>query len=241
MGKVKYMTLSICSICQDEEDLIPFFLNCCKYIHSQLGDNLKEVIVIDGGSKDKTWDILVSYLPQMSLVLKQVPFDTFGQQKNRALELATGDFILGLDADMTISKNFPDVFKSGFFNRANFWDFPMLFTVQDAYHYFYKWGIHNNMRMWKRGPKFKTNFHEKLEGQPHPVTNPCSTVFVFEHSCRASDQALINRGERYQKFVEEMTKEGAGPGPADRYINAKKFAEFAPIPDHIKNLIVEGT
>lgn len=235
-------TLSICSICQDEEDVIPFFLNCCKYIYQQLGDDLHEVIVVDGGSKDKTKDILVSYLNELPLVILERPFDTFGQQKNYAMESAEGDFILGLDTDMTISKNFTDLFKSGHFNNGNFWDFIILFTGIDAYHYYHKWEKYPNMRMWKRGPKFVTNFHEKLEGQRHN-THACDFVYVFEHSIRGSDEALLNRGRRYQKFTKEMEAEGRGPGHPDRYISAKHCAneDIALIPPHISSLIIEGT
>lgn len=232
-------TLSVCSICQDEEDTIPWFLRCCKYLYDELGDLFKELVIVDGGSRDRTVEIIKSYSDEFPIILIEHPFDSFGEQKNRSLSLATGDFILGLDSDMTISKNFVEEFKSGRFQSHTFWDLMLVFTGGDAYHY-YPWGINPNMRLWKRGPKFVTNFHEKLEGQSLDLS-VCSNVFVFENSCRASDSALLNRGERYQKFVKEMIAEGQGPGPSDRYINAKKSNTHIPLPSHILNLVIEGT
>lgn len=236
------MTLSICSICQDEADIIQYFLNCCVFIYQRLPQDLKEVILIDGGSKDNTIEIIKSYQDKLPLTLIKYPFDTFGQQKNRALEKATGDYILGLDSDMTISKNFVEVFQSNHFSRSAFWDFPMYFTVRDSYHFFHKWPRGVNMRLWKRGPLFVKFFHERLKGQPSSCT-VCNNVYVFEHSMRASDEALLNRGQRYQKFWQQMQDAGGNPGPVDRYVNSKHCSdsEIGEFGTDIKTQIIEGT
>jgi hypothetical protein len=233
------MTLSICAICQDEAEVIKDYLDCCVHIYKNLEQQLKEVILIDGGSKDNTIEIINSYKDKLPLTLIEYPFDTFGQQKNRALELATGDFILGMDTDMTITTNFPAIFMSGYFNSSNYWDFPMYFTARDKYHYFGKWNLGVNMRLWKRGPLFMSNFHEKLEGQIQglPV---CRDVVIFENSMRQSDEALLNRGRRYQKFAKQMEAEGGGPGSETRYLDASKAKddEISELPLHIRNLVL---
>ena len=232
-------TLSICSIAQDEEEVIKFFLECCVQTYIVLGDLLKEVIVIDGGSIDHTMDVLKSYSDKLPLTIIEHPFDTFGDQKNRAIDKSTGDFIFFPDTDMSWTINFASKFKSGFYKDTLYCDFPMLFTANDAYH-FYDWPRGINMRLWRRGPRFLTKFHEKLDGQTQGI--PCDgEVVIFENSRRQSDKALLSRGERYQKFVKEMTDEGGGPGPADKYYSNKHFEKFLEIPIEIKNLILPST
>ena len=123
-------TLSIISICQDEAQVIPWFLDCCAYTYKVLGPNfLKEIVIVDGGSTDGTLDIIRSYQDKMPLYLVEHPFDTFGKQKNRALEVATGDYILAPDADMTWTTNFGLVFKSGYYEQFEMVDFRMMFTA----------------------------------------------------------------------------------------------------------------
>ncbi len=232
-------TLSICIIAQDEAEVIPWTLNCCLHTYSVLGDLLKEVVVVDGGSKDKTVDVVNSYIGRLPLVLLQHPFDSFGKQKNRALEIASVDYIFAPDADMTWTTNFPNVFSSGYYDKASMWDFRMLFTADDAYHFF-DWPRGVNMRLWRRGPTFRTEYHEKLEGQTQglPV---CPYVFLFENSIRQSDEALLNRGRRYQKFAKQMEAEGGGPGPENRYVDAKHSPANMklPIDNELRKLILK--
>jgi len=182
-------TLSVCTICLNEEEPIVWYLDCCAYLAATL-PNLQEVILVDGGSTDNTIDVINSYRDRVPITLLQHPFDTFGEQKNRALVKATGDFIFGPDADMTWTRNFSDVFASGQYASAAYWDFQMKFTAQDKYHYFHRWPQGVNMRLWKRGPLFVTNFHEKLQGQTQGIP-VCSHVTIFENSRRIGDQAAL--------------------------------------------------
>jgi len=213
-------TLSICSICQDEGEVIGAFLESCVHTLSVLRDDLREVILVDGGSKDNTLDVISSYKDRLPLILLERSFDSFGQQKNIALEEASGDFIWGPDTDMTWTTNFPEMFKQGYFDVEAFWNFPIVFTADDAWHYFYQWPTNINVRLWKRGPKFVSYYHEQPEGSLKGSTPLCQDVWMFENSCRQSDAALWNRGRRYQKFAVQMAEAGGGPGPEDRYVNA---------------------
>ncbi|PJD90766.1 MAG: glycosyl transferase [Legionella sp.] len=54
-----------------------------------------EIIVLDSGSADNTVAISREYTPHVF----QTDWQGFGVQKQRALELATGDWVLNLDAD----------------------------------------------------------------------------------------------------------------------------------------------
>ena len=58
-----------------------------------------EIIVLDSGSTDQTVSIARQYTPHVVVT----DWPGFGKQKNRALEMATGDWVLSLDADETVT------------------------------------------------------------------------------------------------------------------------------------------
>lgn len=227
------MNLSICTICQDEEETIKWFLESCKHTFSVLKDNLSEIVLIDGGSKDNTIDIIKEYQKEMPIKLLERPWDYPANQMNFGLEYCKGSYVFTPDADMTWTTNFPDIFLSGYFTAGVFWDFPILFTGKDAYHFFHKWSRGVNIRMHRRGPKWTRKYHILLEGQK-PGIPVCRDVVIFENSCRIKDdKALMHRGERRQCDIAEMHAEGAAPGPADRFYEAAKAAYIEGEVQHI--------
>lgn len=60
-----------------------------------------EIIILDCGSTDGTQDICKKYGPKVKL--HETDWPGFGKQKNRALDLATSDWILSIDADEIIT------------------------------------------------------------------------------------------------------------------------------------------
>jgi glycosyltransferase involved in cell wall biosynthesis len=59
-----------------------------------------EIVVVDSGSTDNTVDIARSFGAK---VTQTTDWPGFGPQKNRALDLATGDWILSIDADERVT------------------------------------------------------------------------------------------------------------------------------------------
>ena len=59
-----------------------------------------EIVVVDSGSTDGTVEICRQYTDKIRVT---DDWPGFGPQKNRALEMATGDWVLSLDADEKIS------------------------------------------------------------------------------------------------------------------------------------------
>ena len=86
------MRISVTIITKDEEMSIGRCLQSVSWAD--------EVIVLDSGSTDKTIDIARDLGAKVSVTSD---WPGFGPQKNRALDLATGDWILSLDADEWIT------------------------------------------------------------------------------------------------------------------------------------------
>jgi glycosyltransferase involved in cell wall biosynthesis len=84
-------TLSIAMIAMNEEANLPRTLESVKWAD--------EIVVVDSGSRDRTIVIAESYGAKTSYHA----FGGHGEQKNVALDLCTGDWILLLDADEVLS------------------------------------------------------------------------------------------------------------------------------------------
>lgn len=83
-----------------------------------------EVIVLDSYSSDNT----IAIARQKGAIIKQEKFSGYKQQKNKALQLATHDYVLSLDADEVLSTKLIDSIleakkefkhKAYFMNRYN--------------------------------------------------------------------------------------------------------------------------
>lgn len=64
-------------------------------------DFADEIVVVDSGSRDRTREICEQY-PKVHFHV--YPWEGFGVQKNRAVKLATGEWIISIDADETVTK-----------------------------------------------------------------------------------------------------------------------------------------
>ena len=85
--------LSLCMIVKDEAEMLPGFLKAAQGLYDEL-------CVVDTGSSDSTMDIL----REAGARLQEQPWrDNFAAARNASLDMATGDWILFLDADERIS------------------------------------------------------------------------------------------------------------------------------------------
>jgi len=85
-------TVSATIITKNEEDHIADCLKSARLVAD-------EIIVLDSGSTDRTVEIAKQYAD----ILEVTDWPGFGVQKQRALEKATGDWVLSLDADERIT------------------------------------------------------------------------------------------------------------------------------------------
>jgi glycosyltransferase involved in cell wall biosynthesis len=80
-------TISLVSIVRDEEKVLERAIESVKSI-------VDEFCIVDTGSKDSTKEIIARYG-----TVYELPFEDYVTTKNKALSLATSDYILFLDAD----------------------------------------------------------------------------------------------------------------------------------------------
>lgn len=83
-------SLSVVLIVTDEEERIEACLKSVSWAD--------EIIVVDGGSRDRTLEIAGKYTTR----IYRRSLDNFMNQKNFGIELAEGDWILSVDADETL-------------------------------------------------------------------------------------------------------------------------------------------
>lgn len=93
------MTLSVCIITKNEAANIGNCLESVKWAD--------EIIVLDSGSVDDTVKIAKRYTAKVF----ETDWQGFGIQKQRALELATSDWVLNLDADEFVSQELRQVIQ----------------------------------------------------------------------------------------------------------------------------------
>lgn len=151
-----------------------------------------EIVVLDSGSDDGTADLAREYTDK---VFVDPVWPGFGEQKNRALAHATGDWVLSLDADERVSaalqREIRSVIEGG---DKPVYALPRLssFCGRDIHHS--GWWPDYVPRLFKRGAaSFSPDLvHERLlfEGEAGRLKNPLS-----HESFRTLDEVLdkINR------------------------------------------------
>lgn len=99
------MNISLVMIVKNEEKNLAKCLTGIK-------DLVNEIIIVDSGSTDKTIEIAQSYFAK----IYKRDLDSFSNQKNYALSLATNEWVLHLDADEILSKELVEEIKSAITN-----------------------------------------------------------------------------------------------------------------------------
>jgi hypothetical protein len=84
-------TIAACVIAQDEERRLPACLDSVAFCD--------EVVVVDGGSRDRTREVAAA----AGARVVESPWPGFGAQRNVALDHATADWVLEIDADERVS------------------------------------------------------------------------------------------------------------------------------------------
>jgi glycosyltransferase involved in cell wall biosynthesis len=126
----------------------------------------EEWIVVDSASSDATVAIAEQHGAKV-LVTQDWP--GFGKQKNRALDFATGDWVLSIDADERITPELATEIKQAMFSSsAELFDMPRRTSFCGQWIEHCGWSPDRVVRLFRRGSaRFNENLvHESLQAVP---------------------------------------------------------------------------
>lgn len=132
-----------------------------------------EIIVLDSGSTDDTVKICESYGVKVGIT----DWPGFGMQKNRALDLSTGDWVLSLDADEIVTPELKEEILSAVSREeADAYSFPRSSSYCGRFMRHGGWWPDRVVRLFRRGQaRFSEDLvHEKLivEGNVSALSSP---------------------------------------------------------------------
>src|SRR3954454_13258483 len=147
------LTLSLCMIVKDEEEMLPRCLASVK-------PAVDEIIIVDTGSTDRTVEIAHEF---GATVLHHEWNGSFSDARNVSIETATGDWIIYLDADEVLVEEDADGLRAltGRVWREAFSLVETNYTcdIEDGTAM-----THNALRMFRNRPeyRFKGRLHEQM-------------------------------------------------------------------------------
>lgn len=162
-----------------------------------------EIIVVDSGSTDGTVE---ASRPLASKVYVR-EFDAFDSQKNFAVQQATGDWVLSLDADEVVSPALRDELRAVLARDGDGCDG---FVLQRTNYLCgrplrYIWGRDALVRLVRKGRgRFRNAVHEKLhvEGRVAELTHPLlhyNSASLSEYLAKNHQYIRLEAQARYQK------------------------------------------
>ena len=253
--------INVAAIVQDEEEIIPLMLRACEV----LLPDLQSVVIVDGGSKDNTIDVINSWRDRLPIDLIGHPFDNFAYQRNRALERCKADFIIKGDADLTWAADLRDRLYLLEKDPATFFDCLCYFTIIDAYHCTNTVIGHATV-IWKNvGARYVRPIHEYLvmpgeecpadrlsmdraDWTSHRKNGRLKAVHIhfFDNSLRKSDAGLRARARRYSRWADLSGKAGIHLPSGDEWCirNRDKVIEsngYKKLPSEIARFVIPGT
>lgn len=212
------MKISLVIITYNEEKYIKGCIESAK-------DIAEEVIVVDSYSKDRTVQIAKS----LGAKVIEREFKGYADQKNFALEQATGDWIISLDADERLSEELKDEIR----NRLGKEDYVAYYVPRKNYYmgaHLKCWSPDRIVRIVKKGKaRWQGLVHEKMkvDGKTGIMKNPI-IHFPFE--------GLKDQYEKNLKYAYLLAQE--------KYEKGIKFKAFdlilRPHLNFLKHFILKG-
>lgn len=166
-----------------------------------------EVIVLDSGSTDNTCQIARAWGAK---VVVSEDWPGFGPQKNRALALCTGDWVLSIDADERVTPSLEQAIRNELINpQADAYKIARLSQFAGRWIRHSGWWPDHVLRLFKReqGKFTDAQVHERVEvnGTVHVLDGhflhyPYATLEVFINKINlystAAAQSAYERGKR---------------------------------------------
>jgi glycosyltransferase involved in cell wall biosynthesis len=165
-----------------------------------------EIVVLDSGSRDATVEICSQYTDRVF----QTDWPGFGMQKNRALELAGGNWVLSLDADERVTPALAEEIQAKLpGTRADGFIIPFRSSYLGRFINHGDWRGERHLRLFRRtaGHFTADRVHERLivDGtvetlanpiEHHPFADPEEVLDKINLYSSASAELKLARGER---------------------------------------------
>ena len=164
-----------------------------------------EIIVVDSGSDDDTMEICREYTKTVA----SKPWSGFGPQKNKALALAKGDWILSIDADERVSEQLREEILQAMKNPADniAFEIPRLSNYCGRFMKHSGWYPDHVLRLFKKEHgRFSDDLvHEKVivSGKTGKLKTP-----LLHYSFDNLDQVLQKINHYSTLSAENMYKKG---------------------------------
>ena len=200
------ITLSLCMIVKNEEDVLARCLSCMQ-------DIADEIIIVDTGSSDKTKEIAASYTQN----IYEFPWcDDFAKARNFSFSKATMDYVMWLDADDILTEENKKLLLSLKQNLSS--DTDMVMMKYDIA--FDEQG--NSTFSYYRERIFKRSMNFLWVGAIHEVIAPQGNVF---HTDIAICHKKIKENEeaRNLKIFEKMIERGEPLDPRQQYYYGREL------------------
>lgn len=218
-------SLSVCMIVRDEEA----FIEDCLVSVRGLAD---EIIVVDTGSRDRTIEMAKSH---GAAVHSFKWTGSFSDARNHALEHATCDWILCLDADERLDTNSRPVIERAMAdNGADAYDLTICSYLTD--------GSTPEAEISTRCGLFRNRPEYRFEGRVHEQVGPSiiasggragrSQAVIYHHGYRPD---VKNNRQKHRKYVELLRAE-IEANPSDAYYHFHLGSELAAHGEHIEAL-----
>ncbi len=201
---VEGLTLSLCMIVRDEEEMLPRSLAAVR-------DAVDEIIVVDTGSTDRTIEIARSFGAK---VIEREWTGSFADARNASFDAATGDWVMFLDADEVLVADDAQRLREilGRTWREAFYLVETNFTGElgDGTAV-----THNAMRVFRNRPeyRFEGRIHEQIahnlpSGQPERIE--ITDVRVEHYGYLGVVRDAKDKSRRNIELLERQRDEGAG-------------------------------
>lgn len=171
-----------------------------------------EIVVVDSGSTDGTVEICREYTDKVFVT----DWPGFGTQKNRALDLATCDWVLSIDADEQVTPELAQEIRTTIAApRAEGYRLPRLSSYCGRFMRHSGWWPDEVLRLFRRGKGSFTDdrVHERLlvEGAVQTLSG-----LLLHYSFRSLDQVLdkVNHYSRESALSLHAGGRKAGLGTA---------------------------
>lgn len=179
------MTLSVIIITKNESRQIGDCIDSVAFAD--------EIIVVDSGSSDDTFAIARA---KGAIVTQTADWPGFGRQKNRALDLATKDWVLSIDADERVTPELAQEIQRTLQNpRADAYKISRLSNFQGRWIRHSGWWPDRVLRLFKRGT---ARFSDAIVHESVQSSRPTATLKGhFLHYPYADMESLIAKMNRY--------------------------------------------